>query len=504
MYFPSWPLQRLGREQPGLRRKAVVVVDPQAARGPKVLLASRRALQAGARPGMPLAEALALAPSLTVCPQDLEADRRGLLERAQAAQRYSPIVALEEGPAPESLLLDITGCGGCFGGEDRLLAQARRDLTEQGWTVRLAGADTAAAAWALAHYAASLCLAPPGQAAPLLEPLPLAALRLPPETLALLAQLGLHHIGALLPLARHDLAARFGALLLRRLDEALGRMAEVVAAPEAAPALEVAETLDFPLERFEAICELLERLTQQLHHLLSRRNLGARQLECGLYHETAPATRVELGLYRPSADPRYLAALCRTRLEQVQLVEPVSVMRLCVTQAEPLAEVQRAIFEAGGVEEAALASLIDRLSSQLGCQAVTRPRCVPDAQPEYAFRSEPLLRSRSVVKARPRRNPGTDAPRLASHLRRPLTLWLEPVPLEVLASFPSGLPQWFRWAGAEQRVVHGWGPERIETGWWRGNDVGRDYYVIVTQSGSRLWLFRRRPDGAWFLHGCFD
>lgn len=456
---------------------------------------------------MPLAEALALAPTLTVCAQDLEADRRGLVQLAKAAERYSPIVALEEGLAPESLLLDITGCGGCFGGEERLLEQARTELSAQGWHVRVAIADSAGAAWALAHHAAATCLAAPGQAPSLLEPLPLAALRLPPEMLLLLRQLGLRRIGDLAQLSRQDLAARFGTLLVQRLDQALGQRPEMVVPPATAPELQAEEKLDFPIERFDAICALLDHLVVRLHHVLSRRNLGARQIECGLYHETAPATTVELGLYRPSAQAGYLATLLRTRLEQVHLPAPVCAMRLRVAVAEPLAEVQREIFEAGGPEEAALAGLIDRLSTQLGRRAVTRPRCVADAQPEYAFRMEPLLRPKAAVAVKTRsraRRPAAEVEPTAPLMLRPMTVWPQPMAIEVLRAFPSGLPHWFRWRGREHRVVHGWGPERIETGWWRGADIGRDYYVVTIEAGCRLWLFRRRDDGGWFLHGCFD
>jgi protein ImuB len=53
-------------------------------------------------------------------------------------------------------------------------------------------------------------------------------------------------------------------------------------------------------------------------------------------------------------------------------------------------------------------------------------------------------------------------------------------------------------------VTRSWGPERIETGWWRGQDARRDYYAVTTQLGTRFWIFRRRDDGRWFLHGCFD
>ncbi|NGP51942.1 hypothetical protein G6N75_00345, partial [Thioalkalivibrio sp. XN8] len=52
------------------------------------------------------------------------------------------------------------------------------------------------------------------------------------------------------------------------------------------------------------------------------------------------------------------------------------------------------------------------------------------------------------------------------------------------------------------------GPERIETGWWDGPGIARDYWVARTPAGARLWVFRERPDGTnarpqWFLHGVF-
>jgi protein ImuB len=52
--------------------------------------------------------------------------------------------------------------------------------------------------------------------------------------------------------------------------------------------------------------------------------------------------------------------------------------------------------------------------------------------------------------------------------------------------------------------VHAWGPERIAAGWWRRQDVTRDYYRIETDDGMHCWVFRQRDTGAWFLHGFFD
>ena len=73
-------------------------------------------------------------------------------------------------------------------------------------------------------------------------------------------------------------------------------------------------------------------------------------------------------------------------------------------------------------------------------------------------------------------------------LHRPLWLLQQPEPL------PRGLT-------GLQRLR---GPERIESGWWDGHDVARDYYVVSDPQGAELWVFReRQPPQRWFIHGLF-
>ena len=51
------------------------------------------------------------------------------------------------------------------------------------------------------------------------------------------------------------------------------------------------------------------------------------------------------------------------------------------------------------------------------------------------------------------------------------------------------------------------GPERIESGWWDGNDLRRDYFVAETPEGAIAWIYRDHlygvDAGEWFLHGLF-
>ena len=79
-----------------------------------------------------------------------------------------------------------------------------------------------------------------------------------------------------------------------------------------------------------------------------------------------------------------------------------------------------------------------------------------------------------------------------------------PAALRATSIVPDGPPSPPHFQGYQYRIARSWGPERIETGWWRGRTVGRDYYRVETAAGRRFWLFRRLRDDRWFLHGAFD
>jgi nucleotidyltransferase/DNA polymerase involved in DNA repair len=71
-------------------------------------------------------------------------------------------------------------------------------------------------------------LAPTGGSAEVIAPLPLAALRLAPALAAELRMLGFECIADLMALPRAPLALRFGPEIGRRLDQALGHVAEPI------------------------------------------------------------------------------------------------------------------------------------------------------------------------------------------------------------------------------------------------------------------------------------
>jgi protein ImuB len=384
-----------------------------------------------------------------------------------------------------------------------LLRLAERELSEQGWLARIALAETVGAAWALAHFAPTPFLALPADSAAL-QKLPLAALRLPASTVRLLATLGVERIGQLQSLPRSSLPARFGDEVLRRLDQAFGHIAEPIEPHRYLPDVRAGCSFAYPVEHLRELQLIVDRLTEQLHERLEDRHQGARQVECWLFHETTSPQRIEVGLARPNQSGHYLAELLRVRLERTPLAAPVSGMSLRVIVAERSSHDQGEFFEDRQERQKALIGLIDRLSSRLGRDAVARAVLVPDPQPEYACRFESWITRSGPTTQRESRKAmiQVSEPLPTLGCLRPLRLQ-EPAPIVVVAVVPEGPPLRFTWAGVDYAVTRVWGPERIEAGWWRGQDVQRDYYVAATHLGNRFWLFRR-PDGRWFLHGSFD
>ena len=139
---------------------------------------------------------------------------------------------------------------------------------------------------------------------------------------------------------------------------------------------------------------------------------------------------------------------------------------------------------------------MDRLAVRLGHDAVVRPQPIREHQPERAFRYVSVVGSKS--------KPGVSQEKIAIFGPRPSRLSLHPIEIAATALVPEGPPISFSLHGAQSTVADSVGPERIETGWWRGRHVMRDYYRVTTESGRRCWIFRDRDTGQWFLHGWFD
>ncbi|WP_247894250.1 DNA polymerase Y family protein [Azospirillum sp. B510] len=496
MWLPRLPTD--ARERllpPESRRRPFALLRTERQRR-MVVAVNRAAAALGIAPGHSLSDARALEPALEVAEATPEADSLLLGRIADWARRYSPWAAADE---PDGVVIDITGCAHLLGGEPALVADLTGRLRAAGFSARAAIADTPAAAWGLVRFGG-----PDDRRRERLDGLPLAALRLAAETAEGLHALGLRRIGDLHAMPRAGLAARFGAGLLRRYDQAFGRLDEPISPRR--PVSDHRERLTFaePIATAESIAGALRHLLGRLCRGLEAAGLGVRRLRLDV-HRTDQRVDDEpqsltLGTSRPTRDPAALARLFAPLVERIE-PEPgpgqgLETLVLSATETGPLAAIQ--IGTDGEGSDDGLAALVDRLTLRLGERAVLRLVPRESWLPERCVAPFPPLETLPAPKPWPVGHP------------RPPRLLAPPEPVEAIAPLPDDPPRHFVWRGTRHRVCRAEGPERIESEWWRpAGSLGlavRDYYRVEDEDGRRFWLFRAglyRPGETprWFLHG---
>jgi len=545
LWFPRLGAERLLRRSGDLPPRPFAVV---ADAGNMQVLASLNDLAEaeGLRPGQPLRDACAICPSLATAFRNPQAEAQFLTALRRWAGRFSPWVSEEP---PDGLMIDLTGAAHLYGGEAGVLAAVAGDCARLGLTVQAGIADTPGAAWALARHAGREAaaarsgdaidqearatrsraarrhwtkggtggalppalppqpvarIAPPGHTRAALAPLPLAALRIDADTVAGLARLGLRRIGDVMGMPRAGLARRFGADLVRRLDQALGVEPEPLS--PARPPLHFAVRLSLPdpIGLAEDIMAGIDRLLPALSGRLAAAGRGARRLRLQLWRSDHTMQAIEIGLARPTAEAERIRPLLMLKMGEVDPGFGIDAIRIEAHVTEPVHARQvagqiaatEAVARRGGAgADTAMEDLIGRLGTRLGLEAITRLHPADSHIPEKA----------ATVMA---------AAWSAPHDRWPAP----PVPRPVVTFRPEPVaapddpmpPARFRWRRRDFVTVAATGPERIAPEWWLDDpdwrSGPRDYWRVETATGERLWLFYAHGGavpGGWSMAGDF-
>jgi protein ImuB len=527
---------------------------------------------------MALADARAMYPALPVADADQTADLHLLAAVADWCDRYTPLVGLDP---PDGLALDITGCAHLFGGEAALARDLILRLAQQGLHARAAVADTVGCAFAVARYGdfealvdapstlagegyrsrsterrgeglgpgSRVVIVPRGGTEAAMLPLSVAALRIAPDSATELVTMGLSRVADLAARPRAPLAARFGVLLLRRLDQALGRADEPITPRLPLPSAIAEQRFAEPIALEADVLGTVEHLARELGRVLERRGEGARLLQLALFRTDGKVHRLEIGTGAPLRDAARTRRLFEDRLATLgDACDPgfgFDVVRLCALVTERCDPVQTGL--AGDDQGEELAHLIDRLGARFGLRRVARLVPQDTHIPEFAVAAMPahaaVCPGRSAARSEAQwcaANPGprssnkqpgsriSGAPLArctASGTRdeniaaqdslfptRPIRLFERPERIDAVAEVPDGPPVRFRWRRVLHEVAHAEGPERIAMEWWRdetGRTLTRDYFRVESRNGVRVWLYREGLYGReverprWYLHGLF-
>lgn len=462
--LPQLALDAVLRRRPPSDEPLALVTGPAQARELFAVNASAQA--AGLRRGMRLAAAQALLGRFETVEHDPAETLRWQQFLAAWAYRYSAEVVL----LPQAIVLEVSRSLGLFGPWPRFEARLREDLAALGFRHRIALAPGAHAAHVLAGAHDGLAVTTPEAQQRALAPLALRYARLPEAAATALPAMGVRTLGAVLRLPHDGLRRRFGADLLQHLERLRGAAPDLLERYRPADRLDLRLAWDHEIERSEALAFPLRRLTSDLAAYLAGRDGGVQRFALLLEHHERASTRIEVGLLAATRDAALLFECARGRLERQDLPAPVCALCLVARELPPFVPAGRDLFDARPAHALPLEELRERLRARLGEHALERLARTVDPRPE---------RAQAAAAAAGRAPPAATLPR---------PTWLLDAPIPLRGPPPTLLA----------------GPERLETGWWDGGDLRRDYYVARTAQGQRAWVFCAAGErGPWMLHGWF-
>lgn len=418
----------------------------------------------GVRTGQRLTDALAIAPRLDSQPRDRRAEQAWLEDLALVAYGFSHQVAL----TGDGVVLEVGGSRRLHGPLNTLLASLDEALAPLGMTTRLGVAPVAAAASLMARA---------GARAETLEALEGTLANWPIERLELdaaerrkLSGLGLKRIRDLVKLPRFELDRRLGQGVGRYLDQLHGRFDTPLVYWQPPESFSRIIELPVPARRTEALVFVLNRVLDGLEHWLRVRDERLTALHVTLFPEDqGPKISFSAGLGQPGFQRDRLLDILKLKLEPIRITADIERLKVEADSVRGQRPPQADLWNGTNINDA-WPALLDRLSARIGEDGLCGVAPKSDHRPEKAWAWT---------------KPGTTA--VAEDTpERPAWLLPEPRPCRVDAL----------------RLIDG--PERIETGWWDGQDCRRDYWVAHDERGHKLWVFREyKPRDGWFVHGVF-
>lgn len=463
--FPQLALDAVLRQRPDPDQPLALLTGPAQRRVLQAVNGAARAL--GLRPGQSMTAAQALSKGFVTAEYDAAEIEHWQQFLAAWAYRFSSQVSVHY---PRAVVFEIESSLGLFGPWATFEARLRSELSELGFRHRIVAAPNPVAARVLANVYDGLVV-PDDQALRYhLGQLPVDRIALEPTVATALSRMGLRILSQVQALPRHTLARRFEAPVLKHLDALLGLRHLALAFYLPPDRFDVRIELNFDVQSHQALLFPLRRLTGDLSAFLCGRDSGVQRFDLHLEHAGLPDSVIKVGLLSAERDPAMLFELARGRLEQVQVEAPVRGFRLRAEDLPSFVPQRQELFDDRPQQSLPWEQLRERLRARLGDEAVQGLRFQADHRPECAWQTRVDNQFCGGL----------------SGVHRPGWLLTEPLAVH---------------EGSARILM---GPERIESGWWDGADVRRDYYLIQTRAGQQGWAYRVVGEGGpLWLQGWF-
>ena len=423
----------------------------------------------GITAGMSLTAALSLYHEFVVLPRDLMAEQQILNQLADWTLGLSSRVSIYAG---ESLVIEIKGSLRLFGGLKTLYEQVTKGINAFGLSYKTSMAPTTKAAFWLAKWGNGQQIESMEELPSTLRPLSINVLVQDERQLLRLQHSGITTLADFMRLPRDGMARRFGSAALKTLDQAIGRQPEPLKWYQSPYRFSKTRELYQPVSDFSLIKPIAVALLKEFETYLWQRQAITQHIQCRLIHRDGSETVVHVKCSQGNWQADHFFPLLEEHLGRLHLSEDVAAVTLFVDRIQTdLTASQLDLFDTTVGDEQNWRQFLEQIAARLGQDVIQCPLTCADYRPEQAIAGTfpQLRRSTRTGCSRP--------------------LWLLSRP-ELLAQSRKDL-----------EIIPG--IERIEQGWWDGDDVRRDYQIARGLYGNKLWIYFDRCQKHWFLQGYF-
>lgn len=467
--LPQLPLEALQCEQS--ERPTVVTLLEGSVRS--VACCNPAAERVGLKPAMNFTTALAILPEVIALERRLTAEQAALERLATWAYQFSGTVILGEiftdlqRAQTTALWLEIGASLRLFGGFRKLIEQLEAELRKLSYSYQLGIAPTLEGSALLARTGVRVAITTVAALRARVDAVSVNWLNLDPWIPQQLQTVGVRTVGLLIGLPRDGVAKRFGPEVCNYLDRLIGAAPDPRSTYRLPPKYHARFEFEAEIHSTEALLFPLRRMLREFVGFLRARDTGVQKFTLRFVHRDTVATTLHVGLSMPDRNSERFLTLTRERLEHAALPSASVALELSADEFAMPTGLHIDMLSGATEQSEDLNHTIDRIAARLGETQVHGVKAVAEHRPEHSWATADSQETRQHL----------DFP------DRPLWLLPEPKPIQL-----SGMPAL---AGAE----------RIESGWWDGGDVRRDYFIARTQQGAALWIFKDLSDGSWHLHG---
>ncbi|MFT7527634.1 MAG: protein ImuB [Arenicella sp.] len=463
--------------------------------------------ESGVQSGMSLNHALMLLPTLELHERDINLEVQKLEELSYWAYRFTSLVSIYN---DHVLLLEIGRSIKLFSGLKHLLNLIYNDLISFDIYPKFGIAETSKAAYVLSFQRNQSFEKDNGfeessaelfsdnevsTANTRLNQIPLAFLDVNSKTIAQLHNCGFEVIADIHSIPHAELGHRFGAKLLKYLNQLWGLIADPQIGTTPPETFEVSADFAQPIANLNWINQQLDRLLNDLVVFTAQRQLICRSFTWRFYQENNRLLQtVTVGLSAKKNDFATYRELTDLKLSTIKLDWEFSSIELSSQQLVPIQLFHNDLFDPQP-DQQQFNQLIDKLTNRLGQTALFRVKVAPEHLPELANdRQHAAQETHAPYAGRTSSDLGLANPAGSSPPFKDQPLWLLDPPQRLAQRHQQPHHE------GPLNIIHG--PHRITSHWWNKLQ-SRDYFIVRQHHGRLLWVFFDRGEHCWFLHGLF-